>query len=57
MGVVACMSKAKSNENPRNITQKFRIIKDLRMVAKKLETHSTITYGEKEKLVNDATEV
>lgn len=58
MGILLACSKKNSAENLKgNINQKIRIIKDMKIVAKKLESQASITTSEKEKLLNDATDV
>ena len=58
MGILMSCSKKNAIENLKeNLKQKMRIIKDMKIVAKKLEFQSSITASEKEKLLNDATEV
>ena len=58
MGILIACSKQNAVANIKeNIKQKIRIIKDMKIVAKKLESQSSVTANEKEKLLNDATEV
>lgn len=58
MGILIACSKKKAAVNLKeNLKQKIRIIKDMKIVAKKLESQAFVTANEKEKLLNDATDV